>query len=116
MHLQEVGHNLILLCRLGREMAFCHLCNEAMAESINAHRRLPKHCRMLLNLNPSNRPRAREDDDEQFIELYRPPVAPASKAQLSQSIMAVANIIYIKHVSMHTELFHPPDEEVEESE
>ncbi len=112
LHLQEVNHNLILLCRLGREMAFCHLCDEAMAECISAHRRLPKHCRMLMNLNSSSS----SVGDEQFIEIHRPPVAPVSKAQLSQSIMSVANIIYLKHVNIHSELFYPPDEEVEEND
>jgi hypothetical protein len=70
---------------------------------------------MLRNMHPANGSRAGEFGDE-FIGLHRPPVAPASKAQLSQSIMAVANIIYTKHVDMHTELFYPPNEEVEESD
>ncbi len=111
MHLQEVDHNLILLCSLGRQMAFCHLCNEAMAIGANDHRRLPKHSRLLFALNQHEPSRV---DDEFFIELHRPPVASVSKAQHSQSIMAVANIIYIKHVNIHRELFHPPDDEVEE--
>jgi hypothetical protein len=112
LHLQSTEHNLRVLCRQGKLMAFCKLCNKAMAVAIHHHRVLPEHVRLMAAINATP-PLC---TDEYYMELHRPPVEPTTKAQVSQCIMTVANNMYIRHVDIHRELFFPPDEEDDDIE